>query len=303
MQWFIYAIFGQLLYAVGFLIDKYLLDKYFKKRSIGTLLIFGGIFAGFTSLVVGLRIPSVISGTSLQNIVLMILGGVLISLYFFPYFSALAEDEASLVAPLFQLIPLFTLVLGYLFLGETLTRQQSIGGAIILMGAIGISYEYGRKFVLRKGLLYKMVFASLLYSIAALYFKYFALETNFWSALFWGNIGTFLFAIVLFLVIKSYRQSFYVVIKRSNLIFLSANAVNEITYVIASILSLYAALLGPVALVQTTVGFHAFFVLIFSILLTLMFPWIIKENISRKHLLVKFFFILVMTLGIYVLYK
>jgi uncharacterized membrane protein len=301
MQWFFYALVGQFLYAVGFLIDKYLLEKHFKEKSLGTLLIFGGIFAGLTALAIGLLLPEVLS-FSASSILLMTFGGILISLYFFPYFSALADDDASLVAPLFQMLPLFSLGLGYIILGETLTQQQQIGGAVILMGAIGISYDYGKRLKFNRALFVKMLLACFLFSLAAMYFKYFALETDFWAAMFWGNIGTFLFALILFLTIKQYREDFSLVLRNSNSYFFAANAVNEVTYVLASILSLYAAMLGPVALVQTSTGFHSVFVLVLVLLLSLLFPSVIREQITFKHLLIKFFFILLMSLGTYVLY-
>ena len=43
------------------------------------------------------------------------------------------------MAPFFQSVPLFGYVLGYFFLGETLSLRQMAGGALIVVGTLFVS--------------------------------------------------------------------------------------------------------------------------------------------------------------------
>ena len=62
------------------------------------------------------------------------------------YLRAIQSEEASVVAPLFQANTLFAFLLGYLFLHEVLGLMQLGGGALVLVGALGLSKETGLKF-------------------------------------------------------------------------------------------------------------------------------------------------------------
>ena len=63
------------------------------------------------------------------------------------YLGALQTEDVSIVAPLFQVAPIFASGLSYLVLGEVLTRTQLIGGLAIVSGAISLSWQgRGRSF-------------------------------------------------------------------------------------------------------------------------------------------------------------
>ena len=58
------------------------------------------------------------------------------------YLRALQSEEASVVSPFFQAVPLFGYVLGYVVLGETLSLLQMAGGALIMAGTLIVSVRF-----------------------------------------------------------------------------------------------------------------------------------------------------------------
>jgi drug/metabolite transporter (DMT)-like permease len=57
------------------------------------------------------------------------------------YNYALSKVEASQAAGFTNLIPLFSLILGYLLLGETLNSSQLFGCGLIFLGVVGAFYR------------------------------------------------------------------------------------------------------------------------------------------------------------------
>jgi drug/metabolite transporter (DMT)-like permease len=61
------------------------------------------------------------------------------------YLYALDLDEASFVTPFYQTVPIFAYVLGYFILGERITLAQGFGSFVIIVGALALSFEFGRR--------------------------------------------------------------------------------------------------------------------------------------------------------------
>jgi transporter family protein len=71
------------------------------------------------------------------------LSGLATGLSWLCYFRALQLGEASQVAPVDKLSVVFVLVLAALFLGERLSWQQWLGGALITGGAVILALKPG----------------------------------------------------------------------------------------------------------------------------------------------------------------
>jgi transporter family protein len=67
---------------------------------------------------------------------LLALSGIATGLSWLAYFKALSLAPAARVAPLDKLSLAFTLLLAWLILGETLTWQSILGGALMIAGAL-----------------------------------------------------------------------------------------------------------------------------------------------------------------------
>jgi hypothetical protein len=89
---------------------------------------------------------------------------------------------------------------------------------------------------------------------------------------------------------------------RTNKLFvISLNGVNEILNIIAKVSFNFASLLAPITVIWIVNGFQPFFVFAYGVILTLLFPKVVKENIGRKFLVQKILAIVIMFVGTYFL--
>ncbi len=132
-----------------------------------------------------------------------------------------------------------------------------------------------------------MLTASLLYAIDGVIFKLIAINDGFWISTFWSLIGKVFLGIIFFALIKSYRRQFIDMIKENKIIVLGLNSFSEALFIIAESVTQYATLLAPITLVLLVNAFQPLFVFVFGILLTLLFPSISQESLSRKNVIQK----------------
>jgi bacterial/archaeal transporter family protein len=303
MHWFFIALIAPALWSITNHIDKYLLGKYFKSGGVGSLMIFSSSIGLFVLPVILVIEPNVFN-ISIANAFLIILSSAALITFLIPYFYALSSDEASVVVPLFQMVPVISYILAYIFLGENLQFHQIIASLLIISGAILISLEHTQKKLrLKKRIFFLMFLSSSLYAIGVLLFKIVGIQESFWVTSFWSYIGYACIGILLFLFVIPYRIQFLSVIKDNKLAVMSLNGCNEMLNIIASLCMNFASLIAPLALAQVVNGFQPFFVFFYSILLTLFFPKLGSESLLKKHLAQKILAILIIFLGTYLLNK
>lgn len=296
MNWFSIAILAPILWSITNHIDKHLISKYIKGSAVGALMIFSSLIGLFLLPFIFIIQPDVLN-ISTFNAFLIIINGIIYILALLPYFYALEKDEASIVIPLFQLIPVFGYFLALIFLGEILTLQQISASLLVVLGAIIISIETANlKFKFQVfGL---MILSSFLVALNGLIFKFVAIQQDFWTTSFWEYVGFVLVLIILILFFKSYRNQFFLMFRKNPISTLSLNGLNEIFNIIAKMIINFATLLAPLALVWTVNNLQPLFVLLIGILLTKFFPKFNQEKINKKVLIQKVFAIILMFAGI-----
>lgn len=302
MNWFLIALINPVVHAFVNHFDKFLLSKYLKGGTVGALILFSSLFAVFALPIIYFFDPNVIGSlTGLQILVLMV-NGVFLTLAIIFYLYALDSDEASYVAPFFQLIPVFGFIVGYLLLGEVLAGGQLLGGSLIVFGSLLLSLELnGSGTRVKKKLVLLMLGSSFFYAINAVIFKSIASEAGFLTSVFWDMTGKFVFGVILFAAVKSYREQFLYLIRASGKAVVGLNVLNEIMSLVGEFALVFAVLFAPVALVQSVGGLQPMFVLIFGVIITLFFPSFGQESFQRKHLAQKIIGIVIITVGVYLL--
>jgi len=301
MNWFFIALVAPALWSATNHIDKHLISKYFSGRGIGALLIFSSLI-GFMVFPIIYIFHGDIFSIKLTHALLITLNGGSNILFLLPYIYALQKDEASNVVPLFQTAPIFSYILGFVFLGEVLSFYQLLAGALILIGAIILSLDFSSGKIRFKSIIIGlMLLSSFVWAFNSLIFKFVAINSDFWTTYFWSYMGSSISGLLLLVFIKKYRQQFLSVFKTSKKRIFSINILNEVLGVGASLCFNYATLLAPLALVTLVNGFQPFFVLLYGVILTIFFPSLGEENLSRKNLSQKIFAISIMFAGSYLL--
>jgi drug/metabolite transporter (DMT)-like permease len=286
MSWLIFAFSGPILWGLSTHLDKYLVERYFKHSNVAVLLVFTALIGLFTLPFIWLLDPDVV-GVGPANAALMALSGVLYMGAMLLYLRALQSEEASAVAPFFQVPPLIGVVLGYLVLGEVLSPTQIAGGALIIGGTVLVSLRTDRQRTrLKLRLAVLMLSAAFAMALSSLIFKMFALRADFWPTTFWMLVGEALFGAAL-LAIPSYRRQFIDLTRSNPGAVLSVNAANELINLGGGLGNRFALTLAPLGLVQAIGSTTTLFVFGFGVALSLLFPRLGRENLARRELLYK----------------
>jgi uncharacterized membrane protein len=299
MNWFFIALLAPALWSITNHIDKFLITKYFKNTGLGAFFVFSALI-GILVLPFVLLFHHNVLTIGISNATIIVLSGILYIVCLIPYAYALQKDEASIVVPLFQVIPIFGFVLAYFGLGEKLTTQQVFASLFILFGAVGISIDLSkRKF--KKEVFWLMMLSSFLFALNGFVFKFVAIKDSFWVTAFWEYIGLSIAGIFMLLFVSSYRNQFIAIIKQNVISVIGINILNDVINISAKLIMNFATLLAPLALVWVVNGFQPFFVFIFGIFLTLFFPKFNTESLIKRDIIQKVLAIILMFIGVYFL--
>jgi len=286
MSWLFFAFSGPVLWAVSTHFDKYLVERYFKHSDVALLLLFTAFMGALTLPFIVLYEPTVFQ-LDPGSMALIVLSGVLYMGATLFYLRALQSEEASVVAPFFQTVPLFGYVLAYFVLGETLSTVQMAGGALIIIGALIVSVHFGqnvRIFKLRLVLL--MLACGLAAAVSGLIFKAFAIKVAFWTTTFWMFVGEALFGAALLLV-GSYRRQLAELLRVNAAALLTINGSNELINLGGGLGNRYALMFAPLSIVQAISSTTTLFVFVFGVALSVAFPRLARETLSFRDLMQK----------------
>ena len=283
MSWLLFAFSGPVLWAISTHLDKYLVERYFKENDVAVLLLFTAFIGVLVLPFIALHAPAV-ARLDAGSIALVMFSGVLYMGGLLFYLRALQSEEASVVAPFFQAAPLFGYVLAYLALGETLSTRQMIGGALIVVGTLVVSLRFDRAIgVFKLRLATLMLACGLAMAMSGTIFKIFAIKVEFWVTSFWLFVGEAIFGAVM-LAVGSYRRQLTAVLRANMVALLAIGGSNELINLGGTLGSRFALTLAPLSLVQAIGSTTTLFVFVFGIVLSLLFPQLLRETLSFGEL-------------------
>lgn len=307
MSWFYIAILAPIFWSINTHFDKFILSKYSKGRGVGSVFLFSTFFSFLFSLVVlALKYGEISFNTNISNFTLFLIPGIMGALGFFFYLQSLKSEEPSIVVALFQLSPVFAYFFGYIFLGEILTTTQILSAMVVLIGASILSFDI-EEIEGRVKVKWKMagciILSAMLFAFNDVLFKKFTIfEGSFTTSLFWQHSGIFIIGMLFFTFSKNYREDFFSLIKNSRAKIFVLNGLSELFYVLGGLLSNLATLFAPVVLVLVVNTYQTVFTFIIGITLTIFFPLIVAEKISKRHLVHRILAITIIIIGSYFLY-
>ncbi len=135
-MWVLYSLLAAMFFAAVHVLDSYCVDDIFDRPWIG------GITSAMSSFVA--LIPLLFYWwwaqwplPPLPIVGIALLAGILIQASQFLYFQALSHSESGIVAAYWNLVPLFVLVLSYIFFREVLAWYHYVGIAVIIGSSVG----------------------------------------------------------------------------------------------------------------------------------------------------------------------
>ncbi|MFH1292474.1 MAG: DMT family transporter [bacterium] len=295
MFWIILAISSHFFWALGNIGDKYIVGHRVKNPFVYL------VWFTFTGIFVLLVIPFINFDIPPTNILLLlILAG---AVYFFgglPYIKAMQIEEPTRVNVWWNLIPLFSLFIGWVFLGEVFNQIQIFAFILLVTGAfIASIHARGKKIIFSKAVWYMMI-ACLSFTLYATIFRYCMRYISFTNGFVLTHLIMFGFSFILFFW-KKFRSDFVYEIKHANINLLILVLVMASLAHFGAFLNQWALSLGPVALVFAMEGFQVIFVFAIATLLSLFLPGIVKEELDKKNILLKLTALSLMIIGILIL--
>lgn len=301
MNWLVYALVSPALYAIVNFIDKYVLSRQIKDYR--GVIIYTGIVAFFFGSIVWLLtgMPSL----PLQSALIVLFAGMLLVFAGAIYFKVLSTEETSSVILLFQAIPVFVLIFSYIFLHETITALQLVGFFLILAASIELSMGPRKKnkkirFHLSRAF-YLIMVCDVLWALAAVLMKFAINANSFTKILSYESWGLGVGSLVLFILFPEIRGAFLKTQRSMNRQKLAILVGNEVIFATSKALGFLAYSLGPVALVSVLGSTQTFIGILYGWILTLFFPLVFKEDVSKRGLIRKFALAGVTAYGIWIL--
>ena len=298
MLWLLIAISGYFSSALVALLDKYLLKGAIPSAKIYTFYV--GILGilGLFLIPFGFFIPEPF------QLFLALISGALFTYSLFWFFKGLHLFEVSRIVPAIgALTPLFTFGLIHFFsdVEKGLGFLESIAFLLLISGSVLISIRKD-KLVTFKSFQISAI-AAFLFSLSFVLAKFVYLSQPFWSGFIWMRIGGFIIALF-FLFSKEVRQELLVRKKsfksKTAKIFVLGQTIGTGSLILHN-WAIALVPLGFLPFVSALEGTKYVFLLIFTILLALKFPKILKEEITKKVLFQKILAILLIILGMVIL--
>ncbi|MDD5749567.1 MAG: DMT family transporter [Patescibacteria group bacterium] len=308
MNWLIVAIFAYFFMAIVNVADKFIVEKVIPGPRTYAFLV--GLFGA----IVVLAAPWFLAWPGWGLFFFNLFTGALFAGGIFFLYSALRGNDASKIFTLVGgTVPVFVVLFSLIFFREKFSFFQWLAIYYLVLGTLMIASISSRHSIwqeIKKALGIKLaqkwqsVFLSL---VAAFFFASFWTASkqaynlqDFGSAFIWIRLGTFA-AVLVFLLKKNWRQEIKKDLKQSKknkkspLIFFGTQGLGAA----GSILQNYAVALGSVALVTSLQGLQYAFILVFTFLITLFNPKILKEDNSALIVWQKILAIILIALGLY----
>lgn len=299
MNWIIPALLAPTVYTVVTFVDKYIVSK--EVKDYRGMPIYGTIM-GF---IVGTAFW-IITGfptLSSRDALIVITTGMVTIWSAALYFEAVSLDDASKLTLLFQMSPVFTLIMAVLFLGEHVSFAQLLGFILILVASIWVSLKKGVRELKLSRTFWLILIVDFMWAIAAILIK-FAIDANsFVKILSFESWGLGIGGTILYLFFPTIRNAFNESVRNVRKIALVVMFANEGVFVIAKSITFFAYSIGPAALVSVVGSTSVFFGILYGLLLTLFVPKLIKENITREELSKKLVAALILFAGLWLVYK
>ena len=296
MNYILIALFSYAVLAVVNILDKYLVTGFFNKP------IPYAVFVTAMEAPILLVIP--FNGLIVPKLPIMLLCFSIGALFFaavIPYCKAMSLEEPSRVTTLYQLVPLFVIVISVLFRQELLNTKSIFGFFFLLAGGIIISMRrINGVFSWSKATLFAL-WGSLMVACIYVIEKYILRFMPVLDALVWMRLGG-LGIVLCVLAVPKYRKdtfSLWKSLPKKDIgIFLSSETLTLFGVSINS----FAVAAGAASIVSVLSSFQSVFVLIMAIFISIWFPKILKEELTSSTIALKIISIILITIGLWMVY-
>jgi drug/metabolite transporter (DMT)-like permease len=319
-MWLFIAVISYLINAAVYVADKFLLSK--KVHSSISYAFFVGIWSIFNLAI----LPFAFWLPSLRELGVDLLAGALFLVTLIFWYKALHQSEATRVVPIVgALVPIFSFLLSFIFLGESLSERELLAFLILIHGGVLISVKQTKFYIFKEArervralfgdilggihaeyrptqrLIVNSVVSALFFATYYVLIKYIYLHQPFVGAFVWSRLGSFI-ASVAILFVPTWRR--LIVESRgdgkqpTNLFFFFGV---RLLAALAFIMLNWAISEGNVALINSLQGVQYVFLILLVLFVSAKYPKISKEELGGGVILQKMIGVTLVSTGLYML--
>lgn len=294
MNWIFFSLIAPLFWTGSNFIDKFVLDRH--SKGVADYLFFSTI----TNLPICAALITLFGWPHLTHdawIPLMV--GIFVVLSYGFYARALQVGDTTRIVLLYKLIPVLTLTLAFLLLGQKLSPRELVGFFVILAGALAVSQD-GKRGRFMAGFGWILI-AMLMWAGLTLLTDYGLTTMDYWHFAIIESFGSAVAGAMLFIV-PSVRRSVVAGLQGASRRKYGWFTINNLIDFAGHLSINKAFALAPSAgLVTVVMQVQSAYAIAMGALLTILLPGVVKEDISVRGLLKKSIAALIMFGGIYIL--
>ncbi len=319
-MWFLVAISAYFINAGVYVADKFLLSK--KIHSSITYVFFVGMWSifNFVILIFDPWVPG------FRDFTLDITAGLLFLVTLIFWYKALHQSEATRVVPVVgAMIPIFSFMLSYVFLGESLSERQFLAFIVLIIGGVLISIKHTRFYAAKEimqsirskfgyilggihaeygageRLILNSVISAFFFAAYYVLIKYIYTSQPFIGSFVWSRFGSFL-GVLCILFVRDWRKSIKEHQKGAKSpknigFFLSVRLLAAAAFIMLN----WAISLGNVALINSLQGVQYVFLILIVFFLSTRYPKYLKEELGGGVMFQKMIGVVLISLGMYML--
>lgn len=302
MDWLIFITIAVIADSTRIFIDNYISCDYFK----GKTAVAQKYFYCFAFPIIGI-ICALIAGVDFTAVpfhvyILFILSGACSVIAGIPYYRALELSESTDYGIFIQLSPIIYLILGWLFLGQTITYVQLIAFLIILSAPLLVILTTKKRSrnVRMKAAFYAFLNVFIVAVGAMIFVQQNTSDLNFITEMAFVFIGKGLGNIVIMALAPEWRKRYHYVSKTTHHKVLRPLIATFISCIVKDFATNLALILAPsVALVSAiSDSSKPIFIFFMGILFTLLWPKFGREKLNKKTILVHLIATVLVVIGI-----
>lgn len=307
MTWIFLAVASYFFSAISQIIDKVLLRA--RLPSPVTY----AFFTGISSVLVVILLPFGVSFLQLNVFLLALLSGILFIPAIYLLFFSLSRCDVSRIVPIIGgSIPTFLLLISFFWLNQLIDAREFVAVLLFIVGGMILAIEsehskladsflshiLGMKdrrlkicnYETGKGIIAALCsafFFALTYFLSTLVYES---PTNFISEFFWIRMGSALGAFGIFLI-PSFRKNIFFhtpkISTSSTWIIVSNKIVGSTGFFLLNMSFSVATTENNVVIINAMKGIEHLFIFVFSLLLTIFAPTILKEDFDHHTIILK----------------
>lgn len=300
MFWVIFPLLATVCYSTSTFIENFIVDNFYRRKSPASMITFSAIGSLFGLVLLSPFVQ--FTEVSLLSVAGLLISGIVGTLSLIPYFRAFKYEDATAITLFEQLMPIFSLVFGMVFLRQFISASE-LTGFFLILGAIAFLVIATRDKSDRSNPGFKTFVCIAAYClvtvISDVLFVASSTGANLFLGLFIYLIGSFIVSAGSFIIMPSFRRDLRALFHSQPRQKSALVITNAFSHGLGDIMYRIGMTIAPLALVTAVQSIsQLIFTFLLGIVLTYIVPRFHKVELATKSIASYSIAILITSIGL-----